>query len=206
LFWKNRSLKDSNHVSPGELLMELVGNQDQVEWIFGYGSLIWRPGFDSASVQQARLGGYERRFWQASHDHRGTPESPGRVVTLAPVGSSYCDGLAYQLPLARREAILKSLDEREQDGYQRVYLDLDVANGRRVKGLTWIALEGNPSWVGQEAPELVAQLIATRCGPSGTNREYLYCLNEALCDLGISDPYISMLTGHVERFSKSVAT
>lgn len=196
-------MNESNDVSPDELLMEAENNQDRADWIFAYGSLIWRPGFDSVSVQQARLEGYERRFWQASHDHRGTSESPGRVVTLAPVMASYCDGLAYQLPKAQREAILTSLDQREQDGYQRVYLDLNVANGRRVRGLTWIALEGNPSWAGQESLELVAELIATRQGPSGTNREYLYCLNEALGNLGISDPYISRLTGRVEQFSES---
>ena len=186
--------------------MEAEFNHSRTDWIFAYGSLIWRPGFDSATVQQARLEGYERRFWQASHDHRGTLDNPGRVVTLAPAVASYCDGLAYRLPAARREEILNSLDEREQDGYQRVYLDLNVANGQRVKGLTWIALEGNPSWIGEEPPELLAELIATRQGPSGTNREYLYCLNDALNDLGIFDPYISTLTGCVEQFSQSNAT
>jgi len=178
-------------------------DQDRADWIFAYGSLMWRPGFASASVQHARLHGYERRFWQASHDHRGTPENPGRVVTLAPAAARYCDGLAYRLPDMQREAILKALDEREQDGYQRVYLELKVADGQCVKGLTWIALKGNPSWVGQESPARVAELIATRTGPSGTNRDYLFSLNEALKDLGISDPYISALTNQVERFNVS---
>ena len=179
--------------------MDFENNQGHADWVFAYGSLIWRPDFDSDMVQQARLGGFERRFWQASHDHRGTPELPGRVVTLAPVMAGYCDGLAYRLPDTGREKILQMLDEREQDGYQRVYLDLSVADGQRVKGLTWIALEGNPSWVGHESMSLVAELIATRHGPSGTNRDYLYFLSQALRNLSITDSYIESLTSHVER-------
>lgn len=180
-------------------------NQDLVDWIFAYGSLIWRPGFDSVSVQQARLEGYERRFCQASHDHRGTLESPGRVVTLVPVMASYCDGLAYQLSKAQTGAIHEYLDEREQDGYQRVYLDLQLTDGRCVRGLTWMALEGNPSWVGQESSGQLAQLIATRQGPSGTNREYLYNLSDALAKLAISDTYVATLTRRVKQISQSGA-
>lgn len=179
--------------------MEPEGVQCRVDWIFAYGSLIWRPGFDSTSVQHARLAGYERRFWQASHDHRGTPEYPGRVVTLAPIAGSFCDGLAYQLPEPQREVILAMLDHREQDGYQRVFVDLSIAGGEPVRGVTWIALAGNPSWVGQESTELLAELIATRYGPSGSNREYLYRLNQALGSLDILDPYISSLAHRVQQ-------
>lgn len=180
-------------------LMKSEGVQNQAQWIFAYGSLIWRPDFDSAGVKTARLDGYERRFWQASHDHRGTPEHPGRVVTLAPVERGYCDGLAYRLPETGREEILESLDFREKDGYQRAYVPLSLSTGESVSGLTWIACEGNPSWTGQESMDRIADVIASTHGPSGSNREYLYRLNKALNDLGIDDPHIVALTNHVQR-------
>ena len=64
-------------------------------WIFGYGSLIWRPDFDWIEAAPASIEGWERRFWQGSHDHRGVPDAPGRVVTLIPQANAYCDGMAH---------------------------------------------------------------------------------------------------------------
>ena len=178
--------------------MQSESGDDHVEWIFAYGSLIWRPGFDSSTVQPARLGGYERRFWQASHDHRGTPDLPGRVVTLAPIADGHCDGLAYQLPKEQRQQVLQALDHREQDGYQRAWVELTVSNTRRVSALTWIAFAGNPSWAGDQPLAQIAQLIAERRGPSGSNQEYLQRLHKALDELGIHDSHVMELHRWVE--------
>jgi cation transport regulator ChaC len=170
-----------------------------VTWVFGYGSLIWRPDFVHSGAQRATLPGYERRFCQASHDHRGTPEKPGRVVTLVAIPGSLCQGMAYQLAEPGRESILSALDEREQDGYCRLQAELQLADGQRVAGITWIAAPDNPSWRAGESLETVARLIAERSGPSGSNREYLFRLEEALVSQNMPDVYVSRLCERVRR-------
>lgn len=168
-------------------------------WVFGYGSLIWRPDFRFDASQRAELHGYERRFCQASHDHRGTPEAPGRVVTLVPVTGRVCTGMAYRLPLEDRESILRYLDKREQDGYERIYAPLLLPEGERVSGLTWIARAGNPSWRAGESLDEVVRLIAECHGPSGSNREYLFRLEHALVSLDMPDAHISELSRRVRQ-------
>lgn len=167
---------------------------DNSTCVFAYGSLLWRPGFDYLDVHRVCVQGYERRFWQASHDHRGTDSHPGRVVTLVPVTGSVCEGLAYRLSDQVREKTLALLDEREQDGYQRVWLNCSTEEGGVSRSvLTWVAAADNPSWVGNEPIAQTAQLIATRRGLSGSNLEYLLELYSALNRLKIEDAHISEL-------------
>lgn len=173
-----------------------------VHYIFAYGSLIWRPDFDYTGKKHVVVHDYERRFWQASHDHRGTPEHPGRVVTIVPVKHGRCEGVIYSLPAKGRENILAMLDDREQDGYERAWIDVDdVHSSDRFKALTWIASENNPSWAGEESLQSTAQLIACRQGPSGSNRDYLLQLHRSLMEMGIPDPHIEALVEQVRRSS-----
>jgi cation transport protein ChaC len=105
--------------------------------------------------------------------------------------------MAFELPDDGREDILRYLDEREQDGYERVYAPLQLIDGGMVPGLTWIAASGNPSWRDGESMTELASLIAVRHGPSGSNRDYLYRLEEALVSLEMPDSYISRLASMV---------
>ncbi|EYC13347.1 hypothetical protein Y032_0044g934 [Ancylostoma ceylanicum] len=86
-------------------------------WIFGYGSLLWNPNFPFTQKIPGVVTGYARRFWQLSPDHRGTPEKPGRTVTLVPDEKSYCWGIAFQVAEEHVKATREYLDFREKAGY-----------------------------------------------------------------------------------------
>ena len=159
-------------------------------WVFGYGSLIWRPDIAFHERQVARIRGWTRRFWQGSHDHRGLPHAPGRVVTLVPERGAACEGVAYRVPADLAAAAFEGLDHREKNGYQRHDVLLEFRRGGTDVGVAYIAPVGNHAFLGP-APvdEMVAQ-IARSAGPSGTNIDYLYDLEAALRDLAIEDAHV----------------
>jgi len=155
-------------------------------WVFGYGSLIWRPDFEFTDVREGWLPDRSRRFWQGSPDHRGTPQAPGRVVTLVPGGR--CWGRLYRVP----EHVLAHLDHREKAGYV-----LEIARVADVEALVYRAAEGNPSWLGPAPLRQMADEVRTRIGPSGTNLEYVLRLDQALAEAGIEDPAVRALADAV---------
>ena len=156
-------------------------------WIFGYGSLIWRPAFPYDTSRKAVIHGWRRRFWQASPDHRGVPDAPGRVVTLVEEAGVHCWGRAFLLPEADRDRIISDLDHREKNGYVQVAVDIEFDDAHTECGFTYVAGPTNSSFIGA-APidEIVAQ-IATATGPSGSNVEYLLRLAKALDELEVYD-------------------
>ncbi len=159
-------------------------------WLFAYGSLIWRPDFDRLAEMPARAVGWSRRFWQGSHDHRGTAEAPGRVVTLVRDLASHCDGVAYQLDPQVLAATFSVLDHREKNGYERVEIELELADGKALQAITYLAAPDNFAWLGPAPVEDIARQIATSHGPSGSNLEYLVGLGDALRGRGWSDSHV----------------
>lgn len=164
-------------------------------WIFGYGSLIWRPSFPFVTRREAYIEGWARRFWQGSPDHRGTPDAPGRVVTLVPEVGAFCAGAAYLIAAADQDAVMAHLDEREQGGYERHAVALLPAPHAPpfAEGVVYMAVEGNAHYLGPASLEaLVAQVRASH-GPSGANLEYVARLALALREMGAVDGHVAEL-------------
>ena len=161
-------------------------------WIFAYGSLVFRPSFPFLERRAAWVRGYARRFWQGSPDHRGTPEAPGRVVTLVPLQDAACGGCAYRIDPDAANAILARLDHREQAGFDRVLLPLlESSHGPPfAEGLTYVAREDNPHFLGPLDERSIALHIEASHGPSGPNRDYVLRLHAALRELAIADPHV----------------
>ena len=162
-------------------------------WVFGYGSLIWRPDIAFHERRVARVRGWKRRFWQGSHDHRGVPHAPGRVVTLVPESGSSCEGMAYRIDGSAAESTFEDLDYREKNGYERHDVQLEFRDASACDGVVYIAPVGNHAYLGP-APdtEMVDQILRSN-GPSGANIDYLLELAAALRELAIDDPHVFRL-------------
>ena len=160
-------------------------------WIFGYGSLVWRPDFPFAERRAGWIEGWARRFWQGSTDHRGVPGAPGRVVTLIEVAGAVCWGMAYRIAPAEREAVLAHLDHREKGGYRMERLALRFASGAPpAEALVWRATPDNPNYLGPAEAGDIARQVRASHGPSGPNIEYVLRLAESLRVLGADDPHV----------------
>ena len=168
-------------------------------WLFGYGSLIWRPGFPYHEARTARVDGWVRRFWQGSHDHRGTPDTPGRVVTLAPAPGGHVEGLAFRMD--DDEAVFARLDHREKNGYGLTDVTLRFRDGSSAGGSVYIAPRDNRAFLGRAPLAAMAAQIAASAGPSGTNRDYVLRLAEALRAHDIDDPHVFEIERRVRSAS-----
>jgi cation transport protein ChaC len=168
-------------------------------WIFGYGSLLWRPAFAHAERRAGWLEGWARRFWQGSPDHRGGRERPGRVVTLVPEADARCWGLVYRVEPARRDEVLEALDRRESGGFERRELEVRLhgaAGGVRT-ALVYVAPPGNPNYLGPAPLDAIAAQVRRSSGPSGSNTDYVLRLAACLRELGAEDPHVFELAARL---------
>lgn len=166
-------------------------------WLFGYGSLIWKADFEFLDRRRARLHGWSRRFWQGSHDHRGTPSAPGRVLTLARAPGAVCVGVAYLVT----PEVFDALDHREKNGYLRHVETLEFDDGSRAEGLVYIADEHNAAWLGPATDAAIARQIAAASGPSGANRDYLVHLADALRAQHADDDHVFAIERELRRLA-----
>lgn len=175
--------------------MSKFDSHDSV-WLFGYGSLIFKPDFPYLARKAAYIGGWTRRFWQGSHDHRGTEAAPGRVVTLVPDSEAVCHGMAF---LVTPEEFAH-LDHREKNGYLRLATQMHFDDGSSDEGIVYIATHENEAYLGPATERNIARQIASARGPSGPNSEYLLGLAEALRELGKPDPHVFEIERHLADF------
>ena len=169
-------------------------------WIFGYGSLVWRPAFPHDERRPAYVRGWTRRFWQGSTDHRGVPGAPGRVATLLREEGACCWGTAYRVSEEHADSVLERLDHREKGGYERHVTT--VYDGHTdeplADALLYVATDRNDNWLGPAPTEAIAEQIRRSVGPSGPNVEYVLELARALRAMGAHDAHVFALAAHLE--------
>ncbi len=164
-------------------------------WVFGYGSLMWRPGFAHSETVPARLVGLHRSLCVLSHVHRGTPEAPGLVLGLDRGGS--CRGLAFRVADGEHEATLAYLRAREQPTMvykelrRRVVL-LD-GSGRHVSALCYVVDRKHEQYAGVLPMETQVELVRRSHGQSGPNVDYVTSTLEHLRQMDIHDPALEQL-------------
>lgn len=162
-------------------------------WVFGYGSLMWRPGFSHADRVPALLRGYRRRLCVVSRHHRGTAERPGLVMGLDRGGA--CRGIAYRVAAADVPATLAYLDEREiahYPVYRRTTVPVALIAGpgaaaRRVTAVTYVVDPREADYAGGLDVADQAAMVAHAAGVSGDNRDYLAQVVDHIRALGLRD-------------------
>ena len=172
-------------LSPGAFALALPPDADL--WVFGYGSLMWDPGFPYAEKRLALLRGYHRRFCIYSHRHRGTPERPGLVFGLDHGGA--CRGLAFRVAAADVPAALSYLWGREMSGavYRPRLLPVRTEGGTVVPACAFVVDRDHPQYCRGLDLEASAALIRQGVGGRGRNLDYLANTVEHLDQLGITD-------------------
>lgn len=167
-------------------------------WVFGYGSLIWRPGFDYLRAVPALLKGAHRRLCIYSHRHRGTPQRPGLVFGLVRGGS--CRGMAFEVAPSDWVAVQDYLHERELDRgvYREAIRPIRLENGEVVPALAFVVDERHVQYAGRLDIEEQARLVRGAVGESGVNPEYVLTTARHLEAMGINDPYLTDLVRILE--------
>lgn len=174
--------------------MSEIGIPTDVDlWVFAYGSLMWRPGFEAVERSRATVDGYHRALCIESHRHRGTPERPGLVLGLDEGGS--CCGVAFRVEAAVVGGVLSYLRERElvTHVYLETMLPVTLHDGRTVEAVAYVVDRAHPQYVGLLSPEETLRRISGSVGLAGPNPDYVVNTVLELERLGVADPTLSWL-------------
>ncbi|MBZ8132845.1 gamma-glutamylcyclotransferase [Afifella sp. IM 167] len=168
-------------------------------WVFGYGSLMWNPGFAHERAEPARLIGAHRSLCVFSWVHRGTPERPGLVLGLDRGGS--CRGLAFRVRGENREEVLAYLRAREQVTmvYAEKWRPILLEGGERDTALTFLVDRTHEQYAGVLDPVRQLEIVRRARGKSGPNRDYVTSTVEHLRDSGMRDSHLFWLAAELGR-------
>eukprot|EP01113_Clastostelium_recurvatum_P048159 TRINITY_DN8707_c0_g1_i2.p1 TRINITY_DN8707_c0_g1~~TRINITY_DN8707_c0_g1_i2.p1 ORF type:complete len:197 (+),score=43.21 TRINITY_DN8707_c0_g1_i2:88-678(+) len=195
-------------------MMAYGDSDNECVYVFGYGSLMWRPGFAYIRKFDGYIMNMKRVFWQGSMDHRGTPAAPGRVVTLAHADQEGHKtwGVVFVIPKEGAYEILDSLDYREKGGYLRVRMDVfsspcgsginDDDGGRSpilsARGAyVYYGDETNRQYLGPAPACQIASQIYSSFGRSGPNIDYLLNVAKEMDRMNVKDDHITELMEHI---------
>ncbi len=172
-------------------------------WVFGYGSLIWEPGFAYASRQIARLDGFQRSFCMRSIHHRGTVTQPGLVLALD-AGQGGCEGVAFEIPARIAGESLEYLRAREliSAAYLEQQTPVMLEDGREVEAVTYVIDRAHDQYCAGLSLEEQAQIIARAVGGRGPNCAYLFNTAAHLAELGLRDPDLDWLAARVKELRR----
>ncbi len=172
-------------------------------WVFGYGSLVWNPGFEVQERVIASLSGYHRSFCMRSIHHRGTDENPGLVLALDEAKGIVCRGVGLSVATEKQDEVLAYLREREliSSAYLEKFLDIELSDGRRVEAVTYVVDPHHVQYCGGLALEEQARIIAQAVGGRGPNTEYLFNTTAHLNELGIMDEDLEWLVDRVRNLN-----
>jgi cation transport protein ChaC len=168
-------------------------------WIFGYGSLMWRPGFSYETEAPGLLKGAHRALCIYSVLHRGTHEQPGLVLGLDRGGA--CRGVAFRVTPGAEEETIAYLREREQvtDVYVEAYRNVRLvdSSGKTVKALTYVADQTHPQYAGRLSIDEQLRIVRVCRGEAGANVEYVLNTVRHLEETGVRDPMLAKLAARL---------
>jgi cation transport protein ChaC len=169
-------------------------------WVFGYGSLIWRPDFPYLERRLARLTGAHRALCVYSWVHRGTPDHPGLVLGLDRGGA--CRGLAFRVAAAERDNVVAYLREREQVTavYLERFREIRFADGAAAAALTYVVDRSHGQYAGKLDEETQFRIVAAARGRSGANCDYVINTAAHLAELGMADPLLDRLALRLKQY------
>jgi cation transport protein ChaC len=167
-------------------------------WVFGYGSLMWNPGFPFAEKQAATAHGVHRRLCVYSTRYRGTPEKPGLVMGLLKGGC--CHGVAFRVLAADVPATRAYLTEREQltKVYHEVFRPVRLRDGRCVTALCYVVDPSHRQFAGRLSAEEQLRFVADSCGHIGPNRDYVCNTARSLGEIGVRDRTLQWLSDRLQ--------
>ena len=171
-----------------------VGAVSDEFWVFGYGSLMWRPGFPFVERRHARINGYHRALCVFSHVHRGTPDKPGLVLGLDRGGR--CHGIAFRVAAEEAEATLTYLHDREQVTAVNVerQLPAHLDDGRHITARAYVVDRRHPQYAGRLPADDLLRLVKQGVGLSGANPDYVRSTYAHLQEMGVADPILARLS------------
>ena len=171
-------------------------------WVFGYGSLIWDPGFPVAEQRIGRVDGWHRSFCMRSVHHRGTVEAPGLVLALDRAEAAACTGVAFRVTPGAEADTMAALRDREliSSAYLETTLPV-VTNAGAIRALAYVIDPDHAQYCGGLPLDEQARIIAGASGGRGHNRDYLWSTTAHLAALGIADPDLEWLADRVRRLT-----
>ncbi|MGJ4859080.1 gamma-glutamylcyclotransferase [Labrys sp. KB_33_2] len=171
-----------------------VSPAPEANWVFGYGSLMWNPGFAFEERQNALIRGLHRALCIWSHVHRGTPEKPGLVLGLDRGGS--CRGVAFRVASENWDATVDYLRRREQatSVYIEILHEARLEDGRHVRALAYRADRAHHQYCGKLPDRQLLEVVRGGVGLSGANPDYVLATHDHLDELGIPDRTLAWLS------------